>query len=189
MGYLYLLWQWNQTYHKTLDIFTCVLSLEQETIFRVFYSTTVLIHIMISTAVMVSASWPALTVIRSIGQTGGSFKIRFQEHQHSFRNNNCNSEFVQHLLGSGRSFGKTENIKDILYFGKKGAHPNSVERFHIYNETLVDSQLSEKYTVAYSKIFEIVLVRQGWSLWQSLLSGRRRPPLRCRGGTVQTYLT
>jgi hypothetical protein len=35
------------------------------------------------------------------GQTGRRFKERFNEHLQSFRNNNNNSGFVQHLLHNG----------------------------------------------------------------------------------------
>jgi hypothetical protein len=36
---------------------------------------------------------------------------------------------------------------EALYFGKKGIHLNSAERFHIYKETLLDNQLNDKHTL------------------------------------------
>jgi hypothetical protein len=45
-------------------------------------------------------------------------------------------------------------------FGKKETHLNSVEKFHIYKETLLDNQLNDKHTVTYNKIFETVLGKQ-----------------------------
>jgi hypothetical protein len=50
-----------------------------------------------------------------IGQTGGQFRIGFQEH---FRDNKCmknKSKFAQHLLQNEHPIGPMENTMDIIY--------------------------------------------------------------------------
>jgi hypothetical protein len=63
------------------------------------------------------------------GQTGRSFEKRFKEHFLSFRNNNYNSKFSQHLLETGHAFGKIDDMMESLYYVKKGRHLDTMERY------------------------------------------------------------
>jgi hypothetical protein len=67
-----------------------------------------------------------------IGQTGG-FETRYKESLHSFRSNNTNSKFAQHLLENGQVLGKMDEI----YLKKKAAHTYITEKFfYIYIKRL-----------------------------------------------------
>jgi hypothetical protein len=59
------------------------------------------------------------------GQTGRSFKTRFQEHFRDFKYRNNKSIFAQHLLENGHSIGPMEDIMEIVCVKKRPL----VERF------------------------------------------------------------
>jgi hypothetical protein len=50
-------------------------------------------------------------------------------HLNSFRSNNTNSKFAQHLLGNGKVFGKIDDIMEIKHFARKGAHIGTTQTF------------------------------------------------------------
>jgi hypothetical protein len=71
-----------------------------------------------------------------VGQTGRSFSGRYKEHRLSYRTNNTNSNFAQHLLENSHAFAPIDKALHILEFQKESIHMNSLERFHIYKEAL-----------------------------------------------------
>ena len=48
---------------------------------------------------------------------------------------------------------------EVLYIKKKGNMMNTLERFHIYNETKLDSQINGKGTVKQNIVFDTVIRR------------------------------
>ena len=54
------------------------------------------------------------------GQTGRSFRIRFQEHLRDFKHGNGKSSFAQHLLENGHANGPIEDIMSTICIIKKG---------------------------------------------------------------------
>ena len=64
-----------------------------------------------------------------IGQTGRSFKIRFQEHFRDFKHGNSKSSFVQHLLDNGHSTGPIEDIIETIHVTNKGQIMGTLEKF------------------------------------------------------------
>ena len=59
-----------------------------------------------------------------------------------------------------------EEIMDVLHVKKKGNMMNTLERFHIYNETKSDNQINDKGTVKQNIIFDTTIPES---------SGRWRP--------------
>jgi hypothetical protein len=53
------------------------------------------------------------------GQTGRSFKVRFQEHLRDFKYNNKWSKFAQHLTDNKHAIGNMEDIKEVVHVTKK----------------------------------------------------------------------
>lgn len=53
------------------------------------------------------------------GQTGRSFEKRFKEHFYSFKNSNYNSIFSQYILENNKSFGKMEDIMEVVNYNQK----------------------------------------------------------------------
>jgi hypothetical protein len=68
-------------------------------------------------------------VERKTGHVYRNFEIRYKGYLHSFRNNNTNSKFAHHLLENGHTFGKMDNVMEIMYFSKKGTHMVTIESF------------------------------------------------------------
>jgi len=52
------------------------------------------------------------------------------------------------------SFGPIHNIMQILQLQNKGAHLNTLERFHIYTEYTNDNHLNDDMTIFPNKIFD-----------------------------------
>jgi hypothetical protein len=60
------------------------------------------------------------------GQTGRSFKTRFQEPFRDFKYRNNKSTFAQHLLENGHSIGSMEDIMETVYITKKSHLMNTL---------------------------------------------------------------
>jgi hypothetical protein len=52
------------------------------------------------------------------------------------------SMFAQHILNTGHAYGCIEDIMKILHTISKGAHMNTLEKFHIYEMTKQGMQLN-----------------------------------------------
>jgi hypothetical protein len=66
-----------------------------------------------------------------VGQTGRSFSVRYKEHRHSFKTNNSNSNFAQHLINNIHTFAPIDAAMRILEFQKKSRHLNTLEKYYI----------------------------------------------------------
>ena len=92
-----------------------------------------------------------------VGQTGQDLYTRFNEHKRSFRYNSQHSKYAQHLIEHGHAFGNIHNTMEVLQFQKKGTHLNTIERFHIYKETIQNNHLNDEYTTTANKIFDTIV--------------------------------
>ena len=92
-----------------------------------------------------------------VGQTGRSFNIRYNEHKQAFRNNSHSSNFAKHLNEETHPFGSIHNIMQILQYHKKGAHMNTIERFHIHAEYTANNHLNDEHTIFPNAIFDTLL--------------------------------
>ena len=52
-----------------------------------------------------------------------------------------------------------EDIMEVLHIKKKGKMMNTLERFHIYNETKLDNQINDNSTVKQNIIFGTIIRR------------------------------
>jgi hypothetical protein len=78
--------------------------------------------------------------------------MRYKEHKTAFQNNNLNYSFAIHLNDAAHSFGPMQ----ILHCHKKGPHLNTIERFHIYTESIANNYLNDEHTVFPNTIFDIL---------------------------------
>jgi hypothetical protein len=92
-----------------------------------------------------------------IGQTGRPFSVRFREHFHNYKYANNKSKFTEHLLDHHHSFGPMHTTMDVLHLASKGTMMNTLERFHIYNETKTDNQIIDRRTVTPNAIFDSII--------------------------------
>jgi hypothetical protein len=87
-----------------------------------------------------------------IGQTGRPFAVRFRDYAHAHNK----SKFAQHLLDHHHSTGPMNTIMDTLHITTKGRMLNTLERSHIYKETIINNQIKDKHTVKPNIIFDII---------------------------------
>jgi len=77
------------------------------------------------------------------GQTGRSFRTRFQEHLRDFRYDNGKSIFALQLLGNGHDIGPMEDTMNTVHITDKGRLMNTLEKFYIFQLLFnADSTLS-----------------------------------------------
>jgi hypothetical protein len=74
-----------------------------------------------------------------VGQTGRSFSVKYKEHHLSYRTNNTNSSYAQHLLENSHTFASIDKALHILEFQKKSTHMNTLERFYIHREAFYNN--------------------------------------------------
>jgi hypothetical protein len=92
-----------------------------------------------------------------VGQTGSSFKVRFNEHKNAFKTNSHTSNFAKHLIEQAHSFGSIQNTMQILQRHNKGAHLNTIERYYIYVEFTKNIHLNNERNISPNKIFNALL--------------------------------
>jgi len=92
--------------------------------------------------------------MKYVGQTGGSFQVRFSEHLWDYKYNK--SKFAQHLLDNKHSISPTEDIMKVLYKMNRGKLMDTMERYYIYRETYMNNQINDKNT-AKPVIFETLV--------------------------------
>jgi hypothetical protein len=88
-----------------------------------------------------------------IGQTDSPFQTRFKEHYNNFKNAHNKSNFAQHVIEEGLSFGPMNEINEPLHIANKGRMLDTLERLYIYKETKLTNQINDKLTVQYNPIF------------------------------------
>ena len=91
-----------------------------------------------------------------IGQTGRPFKTRYQEHYRDYKHGSMKSKFAQHLLENQHHIDSIDNIVDILHINNK-EKMDTIEKFYIYRETKLNSQINDKLTVKAKVIFETLV--------------------------------
>jgi hypothetical protein len=89
------------------------------------------------------------------GQTVRRFSTRYKEHKTALRNNSKTSSFAKHRIQESHSFGSMSNITQIVQCHRKGAHLNTIERFHIHTEFAEYNHLNDPQTIFPNDIFNI----------------------------------
>ena len=102
--------------------------------------------------------------MKEVGQNGRNFMVRFKEHLFSFKNNSKSSESLQNLLENGHYFGKIEIIIQVLHFAKRGHYINTIEKVHIYKETVGDNEFNDKCTVEQNGILKTVVNSESYNM-------------------------
>jgi hypothetical protein len=92
-----------------------------------------------------------------IGQTGRSFKIRYDEHIRDIRFNKEKSKYASHILQFSHEYGAIDNTLEILKTVNKGILLDVIERFHIYKTNNVKQIMNEQHVDDYNVLFEILL--------------------------------
>jgi hypothetical protein len=90
-----------------------------------------------------------------IDQTGRNFKTRYKEHIRDIRNNRETSG-VQHILETGHSFGKMNDIMEIIKIERKGSYLNTLENFYIFKLFKQGNQLNNISSNTHNPIFNVI---------------------------------
>jgi hypothetical protein len=95
--------------------------------------------------------------LKYVGQTGTPFKVRFKEHIQAMKGNEDASMLAQHILNTENAYGCTEDTITILHNTAKGAHMNTLEKFHIYDISKQGMHLNDTFTDITNPIFETLI--------------------------------
>jgi hypothetical protein len=80
--------------------------------------------------------------------------VRFKEHIQAIKGNKDISIFSQHILNTGHAYGCMRDTMTILNNIGKGAHMNTLEKFHIYEISKQGLHLNDTFTDMTNSIFE-----------------------------------
>ena len=92
-----------------------------------------------------------------IGQTGSSFRMRFQEHLRDYKYRTGNSKFAQNLHDHNHSFGPIDTVLDVLHVIKKGAMMVTLERYRIHRITSLGAQINDRNTASRNMLFDTLI--------------------------------
>jgi hypothetical protein len=92
-----------------------------------------------------------------IGQSGRSFKIRYDEHIRDIRFNKDKSKYASKMLQFSHEYGTIDNTLEISKIVNKGNLLDVIERFHIYKTNKVKQIVNEQYVDDQNVLFEILL--------------------------------
>ena len=87
--------------------------------------------------------------------------MRFREHYRDYKFANNKSKFAQHIIQEGHAFGPMSDIMAVVHNESKGRMLDTLERFYIYKETKLGTQINDKLTVQSNPIFEALLPHGG----------------------------
>jgi len=88
---------------------------------------------------------------------GRQFSTRYKEHMPAWCNHSTTSKFAQNLIEEAHSFGPMNQIMEIVHYHKKGAHLNTVEKFHIHTESVKNNHLNDPQTIHPNAIFDALI--------------------------------
>jgi hypothetical protein len=94
--------------------------------------------------------------LQYIGQTGCSFLTRYKEHIRAIKYNKESSGYAQHILNTGHSYGKTEDIMDIIKIENKGKHLDTLEKYHIFYAYKQHKHLNDNNIDTHNPIFNSI---------------------------------
>jgi hypothetical protein len=94
--------------------------------------------------------------LKYIGQTGRTFKSRYNEHIYAIKRNKPNSKYVEHILDNGQTYSTINKTLDVLHTKKKGRMLDTLERDYIYKLSKQKLQMNDTYADKYNPIFELI---------------------------------
>jgi hypothetical protein len=92
-----------------------------------------------------------------VGQTDRRLYTPYKKHKSYLYHNSRTSNFAQHLQDKSHPFGHINDIMQALHHQKKGAHLNTIERFHIHIEQAAGNHLNDDHTIFPNKIFDTLI--------------------------------
>jgi hypothetical protein len=115
------------------------------------------------------------------GQTDHPSSTRFQEHHRDFTLGHTKSKFAEHLIHHHHSISPMDAVMEPICFMPKGRLMNTVEKFHIHQETKRNTQINDKNTLQPNAFYED-LVHTNLDL------DGQHPPVNLSSSTLSTKL-
>jgi hypothetical protein len=94
--------------------------------------------------------------LQYVGQTGRYFLTRYKKHIRAIKYNKDSSEYAQHILNTGHSYGKIEDIMEIIKVENKGKHLDTLEKYHIFCSYKQNIHLNNNNIDVYNPIFKAI---------------------------------
>jgi len=92
-----------------------------------------------------------------VGNTGRQFSTHYKEHTTTWHNHSTTSNFAQHLIEEAHSFDPMNQIMEIVHYHKKGAHLNTIEKFHIHTESVKNNHRNDPQMIHRNVIFDALI--------------------------------
>lgn len=92
-----------------------------------------------------------------LGQTGRSFKLRFNEHISEIKRIKPESRFALHIKISNHHFESIDNNMEILHRMAKGDNLDRIEELEIYKERRNIQLLNNKINTETNKIYDLII--------------------------------
>jgi len=92
-----------------------------------------------------------------VGQTGRQFSTRYKNTRQHGPTTALPPILQKHLIEEAHSFGPMNKIMEIVHCHKKGAHLNTVEKFHIHTESTKNNHLNDPQTILPNAIFDTLI--------------------------------
>jgi hypothetical protein len=73
--------------------------------------------------------------LKYIGQTGRTFRKRYNEHIREIKTNGQKSKFARHVLDAAHSHNTIDQTMEVLHIERKEKMLNALEAYHIYRLT------------------------------------------------------
>jgi hypothetical protein len=70
--------------------------------------------------------------LKYVGQTGRTFRTRYNEHIREIQMNGKTSKYAQHILNMTHDYDAIEKTMKILHVEKKGQILDTLENFYVY---------------------------------------------------------
>jgi hypothetical protein len=95
--------------------------------------------------------------MKYVGQTGRTFRTRYNEHIREIQTNGKTSKYAQHILNTTHNYDAMHKAMKILHVEKKGKMLDTLENYHIYTITKQGLQINEMSTSVYKPIHEFLI--------------------------------
>jgi hypothetical protein len=95
--------------------------------------------------------------MKYIGQTGRSFRKRYQEHLRDYKYRTGNSKFAQHLANHNHAFGPINKTLKVLKIVGKGAYMDTLEKYHIHRITSKGLRINDRSTMSRNLLFDTLV--------------------------------
>jgi ferritin-like metal-binding protein YciE len=79
-----------------------------------------------------------------------------------FKYNNQKYKFAQHLLDNHHSIDNMENILDVVHIMSKGKMMDTIKKYYIYRETILNNQINDRLTVQPNIIFKTIVQQDAY---------------------------